>query len=295
MMLLEIYPCSKNLSSGSVLETSAFQICDNFPWLKYSWAVCTVLCFAFGFPASVAILWDLFKTHRRGTPFTPSNFFILNLTIMDVVFLAFIPPGLLNYLIWQSWSFEVIWDFVYSFNTCGRPLLMASACLDCYLAVVHPITYHKKKSLTPRVTIVAIIWTLTAASGIVFCLSLGIFYTMFYTVPFIIAIVIIGICDVFIFHALVKSDPGKKNIHPKKQRAIQMLVNSLVITVISYLPPVLLVAIGKPLISDLTTFMCTIGLPGTITSASGSAVMPLLHINNQGKFSRFRFGCCKKS
>lgn len=118
---------------------------------------------------------------------------------------------------------------------------------------------------------------------------------MFSTVPFIVTIIIIGICDVFIFHALVKSDPGRKNIHPKKLRAIQTLVNSLVITVISYLPPVLLVAIGMPLISDLTTFMCIIGLPGTITSASGSAVMPLLHINNIGKFDRFRFGCCRKT
>lgn len=254
-----------------------------------------MLCFAFGLPASVAILWDLLKTHRRGTPFTPSNFFILNLTIMDAVFLAFIPPGLLNYVIWQNKGFEAIWDFFYALNTCGRPLLMASICLDCYLAVVHPITYHKKKSLTPRVIIVAIIWTLTAATGIVFCLTFRVFYTMFSTVPFIVTIIIIGICDVFIFHALVKSDPGRKNIHPKKLRAIQTLVNSLVITVISYLPPVLLVAIGMPLISDLTTFMCIIGLPGTITSASGSAVMPLLHINNIGKFDRFRFGCCRKT
>lgn len=295
-MLLEIHLRSKHLSnnsatSGFVWEEFDFEMCNRFEGYKYMWAMCTTLCFVLGFPACVVILWEMFKTHRNGTPFTPNCFFILNVSIMDAIFLVLIPPGVLNHLIWETWVVEASWNAIYALNSCGRPLLMACICLDSYLAVVHPITYHKRKSLTPRVVMVGMVWTWTVAFGIAYFLFYHLYFSMFSTVPFIIAIIIIGICDSFILHALVKSDPGRKNIHPQKQRAVQTLINSLVITVLSYLPPILLVAIGKPLINSFSTFICVVGIPATLTSTLGSAVMPILHLINKGKWGYFRLGC----
>ncbi len=225
---------------------------------------------------------------------TPSNFFIINLSTMDTVFLAFIPIGVINFFGWKCLGIEMTWNVVFSLSVCGRPLLMACICLDCYLAVVHPVTYHKNKSLTPRFLMAAVVWILTLISGILYLIYYKLFISFFSIVPFIVSIVVIGVCDSFILHALVKSDRGKKNIHPQKQRAVQILINSLVMTVFSYVPPVLLISIGNSLVSQINIMFCVISIPVTITSTSGSAIMPILHLINNRKFNYLWHKYCRK-
>lgn len=300
-MLLEMYLHSKLLSNSStygfVWEHFDFDMCKD-KGLKegsYVWAFCATVCFALGFPASVAILWEMLKTNKRGTPMTPNDFFILNLTIMDAVFLVSIPPGLLNHFILKRWELQAIWTGFYALNQSGRPLLMACVCLDCYVAVVHPIIYFKRKSLTPRFLMAVLVWMLTVATAILYFLFFKLYFSVSSYVPYLIAMVIIGICDCFILHTLMKSHPGTTNIHPQKQKFIQILINSLVMTVISYLPPLILFVIGSSIISSFKVFICTIGIPISTTSTLGSAVMPILYLNNIGKLDHFRFVCCRKA
>lgn len=297
-MLLAIYPRYKRVSNSSapsefVWEKFDFSRCDGVESNVYAWAVCSMLCFVFGFPATVAVLCEMFKICRRSTALSPNDFFMLNLSTMDAVFLVFIPPGIMNHFIWMYWDFEAVWNSVYALNSSGRPLLMACTCLDCYLAVVHPVVYHKRKGLAPRVVIAGIVWTLTIASGIAYFLVYKLYYSMFPVVVFLIAFVIIVVCDGFIIHTLKKSGPGRNNIHPQKQRAIQTVIFSLVMVVISYLPPILLFLIGGPLMPSDKMFICTIGIPITVTSTLGSVVMPLLYLYNAGKLDFLKVGCCK--
>lgn len=284
-MLFDLHP--KHLSNtsaqhGFVWEKFNFIMCGLSEWKIYTWCSFTLLCTVIGLPACAVILWEIFKTHRNGTPLTPNNFFILNVSIMDVFFLALILPGILNNLIWESWVVEACWNASYALNLCGRPLLMACNCLDCYLAVVHPVTYHKRKSMTPRVVMVVMVWIWTVAFAILFFLFYKLFFSVISTIPFLIASIIIIICDSLILHALFKSKPGRKNIHPQKQRAVQTIINSLVSTMCSYLPIFLLIVIGRLLISSFSTFICVLGLPIAVCSSLGSAIMPVLHLINKG-------------
>lgn len=189
---------------------------------------------------------------QSGTPLTPNSFFILYLIIMDTVFLAIIPAGVLNHLIWKVWAIVAAWNALFAMNLCGRPLLMACICLNCYVAVVHPIPYHKRKSMTPRIVMVCVVWTWTAAFAIVFFLFYK-FYGLCSTLSFVIAIVTVGMYDCSILRALVKSDTGRKNIHLQKQRAVQTLINSLVVTMFSYIPPLLLEVIGRTMLTDFSS------------------------------------------
>lgn len=302
-MLLELHPPSDNLSDehahpGFLWEAFDFEMCNSFQVSKVCWIFCTILCSVTGFPACVAILWELFKRHHSGTPLTPNSFFILHLTIMDAVFLAIIPAGVLNHLIWKAWAIEATWNALFALNMCGRPLLMACVCLDCYVAVVHPITYHKRKSMTPRIVMVCIVWAWTAAFAVAFFLFYK-FYGLYSTLSFVIAVVTVGMCDCSILRALVKSDASRKNIHLQKQRAVQTLINSLVVTMFSYIPPLLLEVIGRTMLIDFRFFMCVIEIPASILSSSGSAIMPNLHLLNRKKPSLFgcsldRIRCCGK-
>lgn len=277
---------TKNLSSSHLMwEEFDFHLCNQFPGSKYTWAFFTLFCFVLGFPASVAILWELFKMHRNGAPFTPNRFFILNISIMDAAFLVLIPAGVLNHLIWKFWPMEACWNGAYALNLWGRPLLMACSCLDCYLAVVHPITYHNMKSMTPRIWAVAIVWMWTLTFSIISIMFYKFFFTLWSIVPFVIAITVVGICDCFIFHTLVTSDPHRKNV--QKQRAIQTLFNSLVITIFTYLPPVILITIGVYAI-EYVAFVCVIAIPMTVMSSLGSVLMPILHLINTRKCNYFK-------
>lgn len=284
-----------NNSIGNELDWAGFifHICDHVQERMWIFLVGSTLCFAVGFPACVALLWDLCKTHRRRIHLSPYYFFLFNLTIMDTVFMFFIPPGLLNDFWLHNLKFYTTCNFVYALNLCGRPLTMACICLDCYLAVVHPITYHQRKSLTPRVILVSLVWTLTIASGLGYAFDYTLFATMFPTVPYLVAVVIIGVCDFFIIYTLIKSDPSNNTIHPQKRRALQTVINSLVMTLISYLPPLLIYCIAIPQFSA-QNFRCIFSIPASITTTLGSAVMPLLHLNNLGKLEHFMFGCCRK-
>lgn len=287
-MLTEGHVLTKNVSTSHfVWEEFDFNLCDHFPERKYTWAISILFCFILGFPASAAILWELFKMHRKGAPFTPNRFFILHVSIMDAVFLVFIPAGVLNHLVWKSWPMEACWNGVYALNIWGRPLLTACSCVDCYLAVVHPVTYHNMKSMTPRIWVVVIVWIWTLIAATVSFMFYKLFFTLWAIVPFVIAITVVGICDSFIFYTLVTSGPHRNNV--QKQRAIQTLFNSLVITILTYLPPVILTIIGVFGI-EYVAFVCVIAIPMSIMSSLGSVLMPILHLINTGKFSYFRCG-----
>lgn len=285
---MEGHVLTKNVSTSLFIwEEFNFHLCNEFPGSKYTWAISILLCFILGFPASVAILWELFKMHRNGAPFTPNRFFILNVSLMDAVYLVFIPAGVLNYLILKSWPMEACWNGVYALNIWGRPLLLACSCLDCYLAVVHPVTYHNMKSITPRIWVVVIVWIWTLTFAIIYFLFYKLFFTLLSIVPFVIAIIVVGVCDSFIFYTLVTSDPNRTNV--QKQRAIHMLFNSLVVIIFTYFPPVILITIGVYGI-EYVTFVCVIGIPMTILSSLGSVLMPILHLINTGKYNHFRCG-----
>jgi hypothetical protein len=60
--------------------------------LEGFWAFFTILVFLLGFPLSIWVLWDLVDKHYRGgQPWTPNTVFTLNVTVMDLVFLAYLP------------------------------------------------------------------------------------------------------------------------------------------------------------------------------------------------------------
>lgn len=277
-------------SNGSPTGPQGLAFCHTFKSSVISWSVFTMLSFVVGFPACVAILWYAFKTHSGGTPVTPHGFLMLNLCVMDLVFLLFIPPGLLNNLIWHTRAVEAAWKGIHALNSVGRPLMMACMCLDCYVAVVHPIVYRKNKSLTSRAAMAGLVWAVTAAYGGVYILSYEFYFSVFAVVPFVVAIVMIGVCDSFILYTLIKSHPGNNNIHPQKQRAVQTLTNSLVVSLLSYFPPVLMLLFRRFLARDIVYFTCAILIPLNVTATMGSAAMPMLYLENIGKLDRFKLG-----
>lgn len=246
------------------------------------WASLSALLSLVGCPACVAVLSELFRRHKAGTSFSPNDVFMLNLTIMDLVFLFFVPFGLSNFLFWDIGSLQMLSNFMYSLNLAGRPLLTACICLDCYLAVVHPIVYRSKKSLTPRILMAAAVWAVTLVQGTMSTIVDELNHSAWAMFVYIIALPIIVICNASILWTLRRSYRGGGDLHPKKKKALQIITNSMVMTVTSYVPPVLVYLLGGLIITDEKEFECFLAIPILITPTAGSAIMPVLYLGNLG-------------
>lgn len=143
--------------------------------------------------------------------------------------------------------------------------------------------------MTPRIVMICFVWLFV----FVFCVLVSFFSEEFCLIglgPLILTILIVSICDSFILHALLEPDSGKKNIHLQKKRAVQTLINSLVMMMFVYLPPIMMVIIGKTTL-NADSFFCIIELPSFGVSSFGSAVMPILHLVNRKKTHCCRFVC----
>lgn len=281
---------SQNLTfnSSEPLESKWGHCADVTPGIIV-WVFFSALFSLVGFPACAAVLWELFQRHRAGTSITPNDVFMINLTVMDLVFLFFVPLGLTNFLLWHIMSFQSFISFLYALNLTGRPLLTACICLDCYMAVFHPIAYSTKKSLTPRVLMAAAAWTATMVQGSMSIVDQEINHSVRATFVSLIALPIIVICDASILWTLKKSYRSGGHLHPRKKKALQIITNSMVMTITSYIPPVLVYVFGRLIFRDDNEYECVITIPVLIIPTAGSAIMPLLYLGNLGRLNNI---CC---
>lgn len=172
---------------------------------------------------------------------------------------------------------------------------MTCICLDCYLAVVHPITYRVRKGLTSRVLMSAAVWVVTVMHSVWYIVIDYHDSSILNILAYVITIPVIVVCDVFIFRALKRPDPAGRDIHPQKQKALQIITNSLIMALLSYLLPVLVYISGKLAPIELNVFVCSVLFPSYICPTMGSAIMPILYLSNLGKLNWSWFSVCKSS
>lgn len=245
------------------------------------WGIVTVSSASVGVPASVWLLWVLVQRQRQGFS---NDVYMFNLTIMDMYFTLFMIPDVLNYLIFRDRIILKISDTIFCFAVVGRPLLMSCICVDCYIAVVHPTQYMVLKHSRHRTVFSALVWGLTLAYGLLSALRREIFATSFIAIPYIFTVPTIIFCDVMILLALRKPHPsGRSDVHPLKQRAVQTITNSLVMTFVSYLPPLIVIGLLSFLPLSTEEKICSISLPFLIAPILGSTIMPLLSVKNLGR------------
>ncbi|KAM9425860.1 chemerin-like receptor 2 [Pholidichthys leucotaenia] len=248
------------------------------------WASLSTLVSLVGCPACAAVLWELFQRHRAGISFTPNDVFMLNLTIMDLIFLFFVPFGLSNFLLWEIRPLQMFSNFLYALNLAGRPLLTACICLDCYLAVVHPVTYHTHRSLIPRLIMVAAVWAVTMVQGAMATVIEELNHSAWAMVVYIVALPIIVLSDASILLHLKKTHRGGPELHPRKKKALQIITNSMIMTITAYFPPVFVYIFGPFIVTDDKEYECFLAIPVLVLPTSGSTIMPLLYLGNLRSF-----------
>ncbi|XP_063077043.1 uracil nucleotide/cysteinyl leukotriene receptor-like [Engraulis encrasicolus] len=270
-----------NVTNSSTEEDFDF-FCTKMPEAHILWAVLSIPSAFVGVPASAWLLWVLVKRQRSGV--MTNDIYMLNLTVMDIVFTLCIIPAVINHFVWHDVIFKSVIDFPYTFNINGRPLFMACICVDCFMAVVYPVTYMKMKRSSYRWLPCAAVWVFTTLFLLALIYHQHLYFSSFVSVPYVISIPTIIVCDLAILRTLRKPDPsGRTDVHPQKQRALQTITNSFIMTLVCYLPVMVVNLFLSFMPATNLQKYCAISMPVVMTPLIGSIIMPLLHLHGLGK------------
>lgn len=277
-----------NLSSlNNSWDFSHFLQCTEQPEGPLFWSGFCAISSLLGIPASLIVLWELFQRRRRGVF---NDIFMLNLSLIDLIFTVALLPIISNYMLFHSMHVSNLSSFLHGLPLCGRPLFMACICGDCYFAVVHPIVYKTSKNGTKiRRLASGTVWLMTVCFGLLLFTQIEPFSTPLVTGPLTVALPVITFCDVSILRALRKPNPAGNNIvHPQKVRALHTIMNSFLMTFTVYLPPAILFSFAELFPVTKTVFFCTLTFYGLCFCIAGCVIMPVLYLDSLGKMNHFK-------
>lgn len=127
---------SSTQNSSDFLNVTMDYFCSKHSTASLVWSGFSFVCLLLGFPDIVKVLLELSQRYRQNFS---NDFFVFNLTFIDLAYLSILPFSVFNYMVWHNIKFEWLCNFMYSLTVSGRPLFIACVCGD--FAVVHPIIY----------------------------------------------------------------------------------------------------------------------------------------------------------
>ncbi len=263
-------------------ETSAGSTADSF-WLLESLRICVFsINFLFGLPTHFSVLWLIITGTGSGVAF---EFFLLNLSVCETGTCL----NCLFYIVSVGFpSISKLPEFLVGLVFTGRPLFQCLMCVERYLAVVHPVTFLKYRSLRYRVIFSILAWIITLGSCL-FCLFFSKnsqLQSQFFSLPFLLALFFQLFCLVAVLRALKQSGPGERGrereeTNHMKRRAFHIILITTVSMTIIYLP----FAIAGIITILTNQYYDIIWITGLVCYVLAGFVQPVLYLHRAGKLS----------
>lgn len=218
------------------------------------WAVTQLLSSAVSFPASMAVLWEIVYRHRpsaqRGHSWSSHlsvspDLLIINFILVAIVNCTEQVLSIINSLqdgshLLQTQVIKAMSAFILN----AGPPSMLSICLDCYLAVVHPLKYTLLRTTWRHpllLTVLICLYTITTET-IIIVLQLPP-YNYIGIITFYVALPAVIFLNVSTLRALWLAGPGRRSLTslgPTKRRAFWVVLTVLLSSLIYCLPQVVL-------------------------------------------------------
>ncbi|XP_038642959.1 lysophosphatidic acid receptor 6-like [Scyliorhinus canicula] len=249
---------SANLTNNN---TSNCEVSANFQYIMFP--VVYSVVFAFGTISNCCVLWYLFR--KKGA-FSPTDVFMANLAVIDLIFAALLPFKVVYHALGNDWIFGElackITGSLFFANMYGSTLFLTCICLDRYVAVVHPIKSLQLRRPRYRVLTCCLIWLLLAscllyltikgpltskfANGKTACLEnfsskswnrrISGISIVAAIIGFFIPLAIIIICYPLIARKLLEHKAGADTVHAVKRKALRMVLLVLLVFIICFVP-----------------------------------------------------------
>ncbi|XP_039545559.1 chemokine XC receptor 1-like [Pimephales promelas] len=238
--------------------------------------------FGFGLPTHSYVIWLIITGAGSGVA---SEFFILNLSISEIGFCV----NCLTFVLSVWFSFIMKFKlFLAGLITTGRPLFQCLMCVECYLAVVHPVAFLKYKPLRYRVICCTVAWIIILGS----CLRCmfrstdphNTVHMWFLSVQYLLFFFIQLFCLVAVLRALKQSGPGERGRERQeenhmKRRAFHLILITTVTITITYVPNSIagFFTIARKKLNN------AYWLPGLVCYVLSGFVQPVLYLHRTGK------------
>ncbi|KAK2817394.1 hypothetical protein Q5P01_025585 [Channa striata] len=285
--------------------TSPSGRCGQRPW--YELPECVVAPYAFvfyfvvkilnlgvGTPCNILVLWQIASKKRDAST---SDIFIFNLAILDAYFCLMTPIEVTNRLLLDDsgvWYFQ---RFAYGIKDVA-PLFLCrtsqyfffSAVPDVYLfRSVHgcgpPVLFTTIRDKI-RIFISVVMWALILAHGLVKSILGVMSVNEVFSSVIIIAVILMIFCNISVIWVLRRSVMGKEEMHPVKKKALKMVLITLAIILVNYLPVALM-----PFVTfySFVVFQCQIAISVFSIMDLSCTIEPLLYIS---KMEHVNGKCC---
>uniref|UniRef100_H9GED4 G-protein coupled receptors family 1 profile domain-containing protein n=2 Tax=Anolis carolinensis TaxID=28377 RepID=H9GED4_ANOCA len=123
------------------------------------------LVFVLGLVGNLFVLSYFLRTKSATAP---ANVFLVNLAVLDLLFVLTLPFRVAYHALRNDWVFgealcKIIGGFFFA-NLYGSSLFLALICLERYLAVVHPLLHLRLRSSRLRLGAVLAVWAVLVAA-----------------------------------------------------------------------------------------------------------------------------------
>lgn len=184
-----------------------------------------------GIPANWLVIHLLLgKTGVCSTP----EIFTLQLACFDMLFCFLLIIEYIHFLYTKRVKDSVF--FAWGLNQTGGPMLLCLLSVDSYIGVCHPLVFHHFKDARIRLSLCLLVLVVTCASCYIVKASKPNKRNAITGLLFI-DILVISSCTFNILRFLCKSGPSRKEIHPVKRRASNIVLTSYVLLNFHYIPP----------------------------------------------------------
>lgn len=162
-----------------------------------------------------------------------SEIFTLNLALLDTLFCLMLLAEFIRLLLNQT--FEAANFLSWGLNQAGGPMLLCLLALDSYVAVCHPLLFLRLKDPKVRLSLCVLVNAVTAACCVLVKTATPFKWNVM-LVLLCCAIVIISTCNILILRSLRQSGPSRKEVHPVKKRAFNIVLTAFALVNFHYLP-----------------------------------------------------------
>lgn len=266
-------------------------------------SISVFLCFSITniliiFPLSTFILhlgWRRWRKQRSVAATTPatshSDMFTYHVVAMEIIaatasflFCVGTYVGDVALKLYSSSLFVVVWSVKIYFH--------ALTCVECYLAVVHPIAYRGLKN-TGGVKIrngsIGCVWLLCFGTwGVSKISHEGTLFVYFFSVALVI--VVVCFCCLSVLCALKRPRPGGERVDQSKKKAFHTIVT--IMSVLLLCSGGMLVCdalVNSPVLAD-SDRKCLVNASTAWLTLPSDLVLPLLFLQRAGKLPRCRRG-----
>lgn len=228
----------ENLSSNATFNSSKADQCLFTPTHIAILSVIDIFTFIIGEAVVGKLLWIIY-TSKKAIDILNCNLAIFHTvhyftSFVHLIFLFLLPQ-------YQIILLKVLLNYTQT----GGASSLVFICMERYIAVVYPTSYHLLKKYKFREMCALTVWLLTAVA---------VFISNLITIPSQIAMVLGAIprvlvlfsCTLMIYYnrniliTLMKSAPEKDELHPAKKRAFRIIRATTLINLSCYIPVIIL-------------------------------------------------------